>query len=77
MDNPCTYLDRGESRVNPRYLFVSYSHKDKKEVYSTLEMLYQEGINYWYDTELDPGDKWNQKVEKILKNDNCALLEAE
>ncbi len=71
MDNPYTYLDRGESRVNPRYLFVSYSHKDKKEVYASLQMMYQEGINYWYDVELDPGDKWNERVERVLTNDNC------
>lgn len=71
MANPHTYLDRGESRLNPRYLFVSYSHKDKKEVYSTLDMIYQEGINYWYDVELDPGDKWNQRVKKVLGDNNC------
>lgn len=71
MDNPHTYLDRGESRVNPRYLFVSYSHKDQKEVYSILDMLYQEGINYWYDIELDPGDKWNERVAKVLNNNDC------
>ena len=71
MNNPYTYLDRGESRVNPRYLFVSYSHKDKKEVYSSLQTLYQEGVNYWYDAEIDIGDRWNERVKIILESTDC------
>ena len=67
---PKTYLDKFE-RKNDKYYFISYSHKDKDIVYSILNELYQNGVNYWYDVELDPGDKWNDKVESILTNKNC------
>lgn len=55
-----------------KYLFISYSHKDTSEVYQILEQLYERGINYWYDAELEAGKKWNEQAEKALKDDLCA-----
>lgn len=71
MSAPGTYLDRGDSRLNSSYHFVSYSHKDKNEVFDILNAIYTNGVNYWYDTELQPGDPWNQRVEKIMASKHC------
>lgn len=67
---PKTYCDR-EARQNSKYFFISYSHKDKELVYDVLNNLYEQNVNYWYDVELDPGDVWNKKVEKIINNAHC------
>ena len=71
MLKPGTYLDR-VGRKNKKYIFISYSHKDEKQVYPLLQKLYDAGINYWYDKELNDGDVWNEKVRDIINSDNCA-----
>ncbi len=67
---PRTYLDR-ETRSNQNYYFVSYSHRDRSKVFGALTRWYLQGVNYWYDKELDPGDVWNERVERILRHENC------
>ncbi len=71
MLKPGTYLDR-VGRKNKKYIFISYSHKDEKQVYPLLQKLYDAGVNYWYDKELNDGDVWNEKVKDIINSDNCA-----
>ena len=67
---PKTYLDR-QNRCNSRYYFISYSHKDEKQIFELLNELYIKKVNYWYDAELDPGDIWNERVEGIITNPHC------
>lgn len=68
---PFTYLDR-KDRQNSKYYFISYSHKDQEEVFDILNKLYAENVNYWYDTELNPGDDWKAEVEERIDNkDYC------
>lgn len=75
MNKPKTFLDK-EERTNSQYFFISYSHRDIETVYPLLDKLYENGVNYWYDVELDPGDKWNERVIKIIDDERCvgALL---
>lgn len=70
VNKPKTYIDKIDN-VNPRYCFISYAHKDHEEVYQILEKLFDRNVNYWYDKELKPGDKWDDKVEDYLINNNC------
>ncbi|MFX1444176.1 MAG: toll/interleukin-1 receptor domain-containing protein [Promethearchaeota archaeon] len=52
---------------NEPFLFVSYTHKDKMEVYPILEKLYNSGINIWYDEGIPLSTDWcNTLAEKIL-----------
>ncbi len=67
---PKTYYDN-ESRRNSNFFFVSYSHKDREMVFDVLYQLYDASVNYWYDNDLDPGDVWNVRVEKIMQNEHC------
>ncbi len=69
-EQPLIYLER-KGYCESRYFFVSYSHKDKEKVYSILTSLHDEGVNYWYDKDLDPGDVWNEKVASYITDDDC------
>ena len=55
------------------YVFISYSHADKEKVYDDIRILYQEGVNYWYDKGLEEyaGSPWSLEVKDRLKDDNC------
>jgi hypothetical protein len=68
--NPKTYYDN-ESRRNSNFFFISYSHKDQELVFDALYRLYDASVNYWYDVNLDPGDIWNIRVEKVMRNEHC------
>lgn len=68
---PPDYRDR-MGRSNPRYFFISYSHKDEDIVYKVLEDLFSFGINYLYDRELTAGDVWNEEVKAMITSDDCA-----
>ena len=56
---------------NQNYLFISYSHKDYKEVYSDLAHLYVRGVRFWYDKGLSVGRDWEQEVEEHIRHPNC------
>ncbi len=52
---------------NEPFLFISYTHKDKSEVYPIIEKLYNNGINIWYDEGIPLSTDWcNTLAEKIL-----------
>ena len=70
MNKPKYYL-QNEERLNDRYVFISYSHKDADVVYPVLHRLYELGINFWYDDGLNVGDIWNEKVRDIINNTDC------
>lgn len=67
---PKTYLGN-ELRQSSKYYFISYSHKDREEVFAALTSLYENSVNYWYDVDLDPGDKWNERVKVELNDGHC------
>lgn len=53
------------------YLFISYSHRDYKAVYSDLAYLYSRGVRLWYDKGLSVGRDWEMEVEEHIKHPNC------
>lgn len=56
---------------NQNFIFISYSHKDYKKVYSDLADMYNAGVRFWYDKGLSAGKKWNDEVQEKLLNVNC------
>ncbi|TXT60158.1 MAG: hypothetical protein BAJALOKI2v1_130040 [Promethearchaeota archaeon] len=53
------------------FIFISYTHKDKAEVYPILEKLNQSGYKIWYDEGIPLSTDWcNTIAEKIL---DCSL----
>ena len=61
----------------PLKLFITYSHKDKKqkkELKHRLAVLEQENkITIWHDNEITPGDKWRDKISDNLADSNILL----
>ncbi len=55
-----------------KYVFISYSHKDYKAVYSDLLELHRAGVRYWYDSGLPAGKDWDSVVEEKIKSAACA-----
>ncbi len=50
------------------YIFISYSHESKRDVYKILHKLNLAGIRFWYDDNLEHGVNWKNSVyEKICK----------
>lgn len=56
---------------NEPYIFISYSHKDYKQVYADLADLHESGIRFWYDTDLLAGINWDDGVRKRLTDPKC------
>ncbi len=49
------------------YVFVSYSHRDKKDVMGKLRLLQREGYRIWYDTGLVAGQNWRKVLREKIK----------
>lgn len=54
------------------YLFISYSHKDYKQVYSDIANLRFAGVRVWYDEGLSAGVDWREEVKKHLADPCCS-----
>ncbi|HOA63717.1 MAG TPA: toll/interleukin-1 receptor domain-containing protein [Bacilli bacterium] len=70
-NKPPIYFDYKESTSDEKFVFISYSHRNKNEVYTDLHKLYNMGVNYWYDANLTPGDKWNEICKQVILDDIC------
>lgn len=49
------------------YVFISYAHKDKKEIYPIIEKLINDGYRVWYDEGIDPGTEWDENIAKHIE----------
>ena len=49
------------------YIFISYAHKDKKEVYPIIDKLLNDGFRIWYDDGIDPGTEWDENIAKHIE----------
>ena len=59
-------------REDQNYIFISYSHKDYKQVYSDLADLYDAGVRFWYDRGLKPGKDWDAMVLEKIQSQRCS-----
>lgn len=55
-----------------KYYFVSYSHKDYKQVYKDILNLQERGFSIWYDRGMEAGKSWRETAEKYITKYNCA-----
>ena len=53
------------------YYFVSYSHKDYKEVMKDILLLEDAGINIWYDSDMHIGENWEDIAEMYISKFQC------
>lgn len=45
------------------FVFVSYCHKDWRQVYPTISSLIDEGYRVWYDDGIQGGDDWRSVIQ--------------
>lgn len=55
-----------------KYIFVSYSHRDDREVIPVVERLQEMGFRIWYDEGIEAGSEWADSVARHLKD--CELF---
>jgi hypothetical protein len=48
------------------YIFISYSHKNMREVFGIIRKLNESRYRIWYDEGIEPGNEWPEVVGKAL-----------
>lgn len=69
-----THLPAYKPHGGKNYIFISYSHRDYKEVYRDLAYFTynsEKRVRFWYDEGLPIGKNWGQAAEKLLADANC------
>ncbi len=54
------------------FLFVSYAHSDKLQVYPIMDYLYKTGFNIWYDEGISVSEDWKESIVNNIEN--CSLF---
>lgn len=55
------------------YIFISYSHRDSKEVWKIIARLQADGYRVWYDEGIDPGSEWDDNIATHIENCGCLM----
>lgn len=56
------------------YLFISYSHKNKKDVFKILNRMNQDGYRIWYDEGIEWGTEWPTEIANHLVEAQAVLF---
>ena len=49
------------------YLFISYSHRNSREVLETITLLHQRRVRLWYDEGIPAGNDWPKNIESHMR----------
>lgn len=55
-------------------VFVSYAQSDRKSVEVLVDTLKEHGLDIWTDSDIAPGQDWQQEIEKALDQASVFLL---
>ena len=58
---------------NRPFIFVSYAHKDSREVFDLIEKLAARGYRIWYDEGIEPGSEWPENIANHLLHAEMVL----
>jgi hypothetical protein len=56
------------------FVFASYSHTDKLQVYPIIDYLNKKGINIWYDEGIPISENWKRSIVENLDKCNAFLV---
>ncbi len=56
------------------YIFVSYAHADREEVYKVLYFLQRQTYRIWYDDGITWGANWSKMLKDKIANAECVML---
>ena len=48
------------------YVFISYCHKDRANIFPIIENMAHDGYRVWYDEGIDPGSEWPEIIASHL-----------
>ncbi|MFX0043552.1 MAG: tetratricopeptide repeat protein [Candidatus Hodarchaeota archaeon] len=57
-----------------QYVFVSYSHTDRLQVYPIIDYLNKTGINIWYDEGIPISEDWKKSIVENLEGCSAFLV---
>lgn len=49
------------------YIFVSYSHKDTRIVFTDIKRLHDKGYRIWYDEGISPTKEWSEEIATAIE----------
>ena len=56
------------------FIFVSYSHADRKMVLPELQRLREYGFNIWYDEGIVPGSSWREEIAQAIRGASAFIF---
>jgi len=56
------------------YLFISYSHRNSREVLETITLLHQRRVRLWYDEGIPAGNDWPKNIETHMRGSAMVLF---
>ncbi len=59
-------------RGSKPYIFISYAHADKNQVYEQIKNLNTKGYRIWYDEGIEPGRNFVENIAQAIEN--CAYF---
>jgi hypothetical protein len=57
-----------------KFVFVSYSHTDRLQVYPIIDYLNKTGINIWYDEGIPISEDWKESIVENLERCSAFLV---
>ena len=68
----CKKVHPQKLEQDTKYIFISYAHKDYKQVYEDLARLSVKGVPFYYDYRLRAGKNWEDQIRTYLADPRCA-----
>lgn len=56
------------------YIFVSYSHQDRRTVQTAIDRLESRGYSIWFDKDIQPGTLWDDVIKERLQKAKVVLM---
>lgn len=56
-----------------KYIFISYAHKDSRQVTAVIEALQRGGYRVWYDKGIEAGTEWPEYIAEHLEACECFI----
>jgi hypothetical protein len=55
------------------YVFISYKREDRDRVAQIVDGLRADGLDVWWDRDIEPGQPWDETVAARLRDANCVV----
>ncbi len=56
-----------------KFIFISYAHKDSRQVTAVIEALQNNGYRVWYDKGIEAGTEWPEYIAEHLEACECFI----